>query len=113
MKQTVERRYKGRIIGHTVKFLPKRVEQLGPGITVTKAGKIGAFVTIQVDDQKIYTVPSKGNEIILGNEDPSPEARAAVYDMLVSLHPFDATRRFSEFVVPRAKGKLRRYELDE
>ena len=112
MGNTTERRLTGTVIGHTVKFQPKKVETRGPGITITKAGKIGALVTIQVD-KKTYTVPSKGNEVILGDDFCSPEASAAVYDMLTLQHPFNAVRSFSELIIRKERGKLRKYELEE
>lgn len=113
MGRTKENRYSGTIIGHTVRFLPKKVDHRGAGITITKAEKIAAFVTIQADNKTIFTVPSKGSEVILEDQTPSPEALAAVYDILQEQHPFNSPRMFREFIT-RGKGvTLKRYELEE
>jgi len=113
MGRTKENRYSGTIIGHTVRFLPKKVDHRGSGITITKAEKIAAFVTIQVDDKVIFTVPSKNSEVILEDQELSPEALAAVYDILQEQHPFNASRKFREFIT-RGNGRtLKRYELVE
>jgi hypothetical protein len=114
MGNTTENKFTGKIIGHTVKFLPKKVDHRGSGITITKAEKIGAFVTIQVDDKKTYTVPSKETELVLENQEPTEETRALVYNTLTERHPFNSERSFREFVTPKGKGSaLRRYELEE
>jgi hypothetical protein len=113
---TTERRYKGEVIGHMVKHLPEKVEHLGPGITITKAEKLGAFVTIHVDGKRTCTVPSKEIELILeGQDTPQPEAKAALYDILLEKHPINSTRYFSEYTTRKkdARRLLRRYELEE
>lgn len=114
MGNTAEVKMTGRVIGHVVKFLPKKVDNRGSGVTITKEKKIGAFVTIQVDGRKTYTVPSKELELVLPTADPTDEMRAEVYNALVVKHPFNSDRSFTEFVTNRAKGTaLRRYELVE
>lgn len=113
MGRTKENRYSGTIIGHTVRFLPKKVDHRGAGITVTKAEKIAAYVTIQVDDKKIFTVPSKSGEIIMEDQEPSPEALAAAYDIVQEQHPFNAERKFSEFTTRGSGHVFKRYELVE
>lgn len=115
MGNTMENKFTGKVIGHTVKFLPKKVDHRGSGITITKAEKIGAFVTIQVDDKKTYTVPSKYVEVVLKDGEPADEeARALVYNRLVEQHPFNSERSFREFVTAKGKStSLRRYELEE
>jgi hypothetical protein len=111
---TKEKRLSGKIIGHTVKFLPKRVIHRGEGITVTQDKRIAALVTIQVDDRKIFTVPSKETEVLLESQEPSLEAKAAVYDMLIERHPFNADRVFVEYITTKSNKKAsRRYELQE
>ena len=111
---TKEKRLLGRVIGHTVKFLPKKVIHRSEGITVTKDKRIAAFVTIQVDDKKIFTVPSKEAEVLLENQDPSPEAMAAVYDMLIERHPFNERVNFVEYTTSKNNARTtRRYELNE
>lgn len=113
MGNTVENKLDGKVIGHVVKFLPKKVDNRGSGVTITKEKKIGAFVTIQVDGKKTYTVPSKEMEVVLPTEEPTDEMKAQVYNALVDRHPFNSERQFTEFVTNRPKGALRRYELKE
>ena len=112
---TKERRLSGTVIGHTVKFLPKRVVHRGEGITVTQDKRLAALVTIQVDDRKTFTVPSKETEVILEDQEPTTEAMAAVYDMLTARHPFGKVRAFTEYITVKTKnGKKsssRKYEL--
>ena len=104
----------GRVIGHVVKFLPKKVEQRGGGVTITKEAKVGAFVTIQVDQKKTYTATSKFLEVVLdGERQTTDEVEAQVYNALVDAHPFKAERTFTEFTIPRGKASIRRYELLE
>lgn len=114
MGNTTENKMTGRVIGHVVKFLPKKVDSRGSGVTITKEKKLGAFVTIQVDGKKTYTVPSKSMERVLPEVDPTDEMRTEVYNALVDRHPFNSDRSFTEFVTSRSKGSaLRRYELKE
>jgi len=103
----------GRIIGHTVKYLPRQTSSRGGGITIIKQPKVGAFVTIQVDDKKTYTVPCRSSEKLLDeNQEPTEDMRLEVYNHLVTEHPFNAEREFIEHVTSRAKGSvLRRCEL--
>lgn len=108
----------GRVIGHLVRFLPRQENARGEGITIVKQEKIGAFVQIQVDGKKFFTVPSRSNEHLLdGNEAATEELRAKVYNELTTQHPFGSPRDFIEHVTTKAdKGKkttLRRYELAE
>jgi hypothetical protein len=107
----------GRVIGHTVKFLPKKVDHRGGGVTITKERKLGATLTLQVDGKKTYTVSSRKTEVIFGAEEP-PEPtdiqRIEVFNTLVERHPFNAERTFIEEVTPRSKGQaFRKYELEE
>ena len=104
----------GKVIGHVVKFLPKKVEQRSSGVTITKEKKIGAFVTIQVDDKKTYTATSKATEAVLeGEHQPTDELKAQIYNTLVDAHPFGAERNFTEFTIPKGGASIRRYELEE
>lgn len=113
MGRTKENKYSGTVIGHEVRFLPKKVDNRGAGITITKAEKIAAYVTIQVDGRRIYTVPSKSNEVIIEDEVASPEALAATYDMLREQHPFNAQREFLIFTTKGNGHAFKRYELVE
>lgn len=105
----------GRIIGHTVKFLPRQTSNRGGGITIVKQPKVGAFVTIQVDDKKTYTVPCRTSEKLLEeNQEATEDMRREVYNHLMTEHPFNEEREFIEHVTPRSKGSaLRRYELSD
>ena len=104
----------GKVIGHVVKFLPKKVETRGSGVTITKEKKIGAFVTIQVDDKKTFTATSKLIEEVLdGERQPTDAVKTEIYNTLVDTHPFGAEREFTEFTIPRGKEAIRRYELME
>lgn len=104
----------GKVIGHVVKFLPRKVEQKGTGVTVTKEKKIGAFVTVQVDDKKTYTATSKTKEAVLdGDRQPTDELKTEIYNTLVEAHPFGSEREFTEFTIPKGKAAIRRYELVE
>jgi hypothetical protein len=106
---------RGRVIGHTVKYLPQQQSDRGGGITIVKQPKIGAFVTVQVDDKKVYTVPCRSSERLLNNgEEPTEDMHHEVNNHLVQCHPFRAEREFVEHVTSRSKGSaLRRYELQE
>lgn len=104
----------GKVIGHVVKFLPKKVEQRASGVTITKEKKIGAFVTIQVDDKKTFTATSKSAEAVLeGDHQPTDELKTHIYNTLMESHPFGAERTFTEFTIPKGKAAIRRYELVE
>jgi len=105
----------GRIIGHTVKYLPKQSSSRGGGITIVKQPKVGAFVTIQVDEKKTYTVPCRSSEKILEDgQEPTEEMRREVYNHLTTEHPFDTECEFVEHMTSRTKGSaLRRYELHD
>lgn len=115
MGSTVERtRLIGKVIGHTVKYYPQSVEERGSGVTVTKADKLRAFVTIQVDDKRMYTVPSKKSEMVLAGQDPTEENRELVYNTLTGNHPFNSERAFNECAAtPKKKGAHKWYELEE
>jgi hypothetical protein len=104
----------GKVIGHVVKFLPRKVEQRSSGVTITKEKKLGAFVTIQVDDKKTYTATSKSVEAVLdGDRQPTDELKTEIYNTLVDAHPFGSERTFTEFTIPKGKAAIRRYELLE
>lgn len=104
----------GKIIGHTVKFMPKRVNYRGAGITITKSEKLSASVTIQVDDKRMYIVPVKGIEMVLENQEPDEETRVLMYNKLMKQHPFNSERAFKEYVTTTdEKSALRRYELEK
>ena len=103
----------GRVVGHVVRFLPQQKKDRGGGVTILKKPKIGAFVTIQVDDKRVYTVPCRASEHLLVNgEAPSEEMHREVNEHLVQSHPFRSEREFVEHITERDKGgPLKRYEL--
>lgn len=102
----------GRIIGHHVRYLSKQISERSGGITITKRHKVGAFLTIQVDDTKIHYVPCRASDLPLkdGHEVTMDMCRE-VYNHLTDVHPFDTEVEFVEIVTPRKGGVLRRYEL--
>lgn len=114
MEKATEKKRVGKVIGHTVRSLPKKVTNRGAGITVTQTEKVRAYVTIQVDHKKSYTVPSRKSEVSVGEYESSEEIKKDVYRMLLEKHPFDAERSFDELIFKRGKGNtFRRYKLDE
>ena len=108
-------RHTGKIIGHLVRFLPYQETQLGGGAALVKQPKIGAFVQIQVDGKKFYTVRSEQTELELKDTEPTEELHTKVYNQLVEAHPFGAEREFVEHVSPKRgkKGATKRNELIE
>lgn len=104
----------GRVIGHLVRHLPHQEAPLGNGIALVKKAKIGAFVQIQVDGKKFYTVRSEALEEPLNGREPTTELHCEVYNKLVEAHPFQAERTFIEHVSQKGKGRSsRRTELLE
>jgi hypothetical protein len=111
-----EIKHTGKIIGHLVRYLPRQETELGGGAMLVKEHKIGAFVQIQVDGKKFYTVRSEAVELELKEKPPTEELHAEVYNALVDAHPYGADREFTEHVNTRSRGKkttTRRHELVE
>jgi len=111
-----EIKYVGKVIGHLVRYLPRQETELGAGTTLVKEHKIGAFVHLQVDGKKFYTVRSEATELELKEQLPTKELHNQVYNALVEAHPFGADRDFKEHLNTGSKGKkvtTRRNELVE
>lgn len=114
MEKTIEKKKVGKVIGHTVRSLPKKTINKGAGITLTKSEKVRAYVTIQVDNKKAYTVPSKKSEVSVGEYESSDEIKEQVYKLLLAKHPFDSERSFDELIIKKGKkNTFRKYRLDE
>jgi len=98
----------GTVVGHTVRYLPKKEEEIDEGVTITRQHKIGAFVQITVD-RKLFTVPCQSSTKLLEmNEEPTNEHRFEVFNSMLSQHPAGSERTFRELVNPKNK-KHKRY----
>ena len=120
MEDVQKNKLKGRIVSHTIRVLPKKVEQLRGGSTLTKPRKLGSFLEIQPDGEdtgrrpKTYIVPSRKeeHERSLETMDPTPDVCNPVYNALIHDHPLGEEREFTEIVTKRGGQTLRRCELE-
>jgi hypothetical protein len=98
----------GTVVGHIVRYLPKKEEQLDEGVTITRQHKIGAFVQITVD-RKLFTVPCQSSTKLLEmTEQPTNEHRVEVFNAMLNSHPAGSERTFREVINPKNK-KHKRY----
>ena len=109
MTQQVDNKLKsGTVVGHIIRYLPKKEEQLEAGVTITRQHKVGAFVQIFVD-RKLYTVPcQRSTKLLEMTEQPTNEHRAEVFNKVLTQHPGGSERTFSELTNPKNK-KHKRY----
>jgi hypothetical protein len=109
MARQVEGKLKsGKVVGHIIRYLPKKEEELDKGVTITRQHKIGAFVQIFVD-RKLYTVPcQRSTKLLEMTEHPTNEHRHEVFNAVLDQHPADAERTFREITSPKNK-KHKRY----
>jgi hypothetical protein len=105
----------GKVVGHAIRFLPKRVDRKAKGVTVTKDPKVNALVELQVDERR-YTLHSRACEMHLDDAEYVPavvnELCSSVYHTLQENHPLNSELEFRETVFKNENGSLyRKYEV--
>jgi len=109
----------GNIEGYRVRHLPKKIEDRGEGITLTKSAKLAAYLEVRVDGHQ-YLVPAEDNEgktldIVLDEgQDPTPDVIRTINAKLETQHPMCERREFVEITSPAfggSKKKVKKYRL--
>lgn len=96
----------GLVVGHIIRYIPKKEEQLDKGITITKQHKIGAFLQLSADN-RLYTVQCPHSTLLLEmNEDPTSQRRIETFNVVLNNHPAGSSRVFYE----RDSDDNRRYK---
>lgn len=101
----------GKVVGHIVRYLPKKEEQLEAGVTITRQHKVAAFVQLFVD-RRMYTVQcQESTKLLEMDEHPTNEHRLATFNAVLDQHPAESERTFRELTRPNNK-KFKRYEFE-
>lgn len=99
--------FTGKVVGHLVRFLPRKERKVSFGTTKLLEQRLGAFVQLQIDGRRLQLVqcPKELGTLLAGDREPTQEDGAKVYANLVERHPIHAERKVVESVERReAKG---------
>ena len=105
----------GKVVGHAIRFLPRRVDRKARGVTVTKDPKVNALVELQVDEKR-YTLHSRTCEMHLDDAEYVPavvnELCGSVYNTLQEAHPLNTEIAFKETLFKNENGSMyRKYDM--
>ena len=105
--ERVTKEFTGTVVGHLVRFLPRKERTVGFGTTKLMEKRLGAFVQLQVDGRRLQLVQCpKELGVLLGpDKEPTVDDGARVYANLMERHPINSKRDIVETVERReAKG---------
>lgn len=105
-KENLERtttELKGTVVGHLVRFLPRKERTVGFGTTKLMEKRLGAFVQLQIDGRRLQLVqcPKELGVLLAADKDPTVEDGAKVYANLMERHPINSERDIVETVERR------------